>query len=394
MVTNSAAGRGDLPQCLVFLPHSYAGRGPAESCVRLLDAFGAGGVDVRLHVIRTRKPAGPGVKVVQALGPLGQRLPFSMIRDSGLRKVAAKFRKALNAAPAGSIAWFWPDVPDDLVRHARARGIVTVREMINSPLAHAKPILDAAYAAAGFAPAHGISDEAVARECAELQLHDYLFASNPEVEKALLALGIERERILSTTFGWVKSRFAGLAPRVPDASRPPRFCFVGTMNVRKGVPELLTAWAKAGIDGELRLAGAVEPCLAPQVAAAVASGNVQHFGHIENVGEFYRECDVFVFPTHEEGGPQVGYEAASCGLPLIVTPMGAGRLVEDGVTGLIVPPGDVDALALALRRMADDTPFRETCAAAAQTAASRFEYDTVGRERMALLQEACAAQAA
>lgn len=390
MARNSGTMAGGLPQCLVFLPHSYAGRGPAESCVRVLDAFGAAGVDVRLHVIRTRKPAGAGVKVVQALGLLGQRLPFSMIREAGLRKIATRFRKALDAAPAGSIAWFWPDVPDDLVRHARALGIVTVREMINSPLAHAKPILDQAYAAAGFAPAHGISDAAVTRENAELALHDYLFASNPEVEQALLALGIDRSRILSTTFGWVKSRFAGLALRVPDASRPVRFCFVGTMNVRKGVPELLAAWGRAGIDGELRLAGAVEPCLAPIVEAALASGSVHHFGHIENVGEFYRECDVFVFPTHEEGGPQVGYEAASCGLPLIVTPMGAGRLVEDGVTGLVVPPGDVDALAAALRRMADDVAFRESCASAAQMAANRYEYATVGRERLALLQQACA----
>lgn len=387
MARTSGPESGDLPQCLVFLPHSYAGRGPAESCVRLLDAFGAAGVDVRLHVIRTRKPAAPGVKVVQAMGPLGQRLPFSMIREAGLRKVAAKFRKALDAAPAGSIAWFWPDVPDDLVRHARSRGIITVREMINSPLAHAKPILDRAYAAAGFATGHAISDAAVARESAELQLHDYLFASNPEVEKALLALGIAPERILTTTFGWTKTRFAGMAPRVPDASRPPRFCFVGTMNVRKGVPELLAAWAKAGIDGELRMAGGVEPCLAPLVEAAVASGTVHHFGHIDNVGEFYRECDVFVFPTHEEGGPQVGYEAASFGLPLIVTPMGAGRLVENGVTGLIVEPGDVDALATALRRMADDAAFRESCATAARVAADRFEYDVVGRERIGLLRQ-------
>jgi glycosyltransferase involved in cell wall biosynthesis len=67
--------------------------------------------------------------------------------------------------------------------------------------------------------------------------------------------------------------------------------------------------------------------------------------------------------------------------------MGAGRLVENGVTGLIVEPGDVDALATALRRMADDAAFRESCASAARVAADRFEYDVVGRERIGLLRQ-------
>ena len=60
---------------------------------------------------------------------------------------------------------------------------------------------------------------------------------------------------------------------------------------------------------------------------------------------------MFVFPTLEEGDPQVTYEAAGCGLPILTTPMGAGRLIEDESNGLIVKPCDVDALAEALWRL-------------------------------------------
>lgn len=94
---------------------------------------------------------------------------------------------------------------------------------------------------------------------------------------------------------------------------------------------------------------------------------------------------MFVFPTLEEGGPQVTYEAAACGLPVVTTPMGAARLVEDGKTGLIVDAGNVPALAEALRTLAADPTFRQALGVAAQAEADRFEYRVVGKARAAQL---------
>lgn len=258
--------------------------------------------------------------------------------------------------------------------------------MINSPLAHSKAILDAAYQAAGLARLHGLTVNMVEAENAELALYDYIFSSNAEVDRALVNLGIDEEQILKTSFGWTRARFAP-SEAACNRARPAGFraVFVGLMNVRKGIPTLLAAWGKAEIEGELLLAGVPEQCLEHLVTAHCASGAIQHLGRVDNVAALYRSCDVFVFPTHEEGGPQVTYEAAACGVPIITTPMGAARLVEDGKTGLIVPPGNPEALAEALARLARDPALRMTLSAAALAKVDDFEYAAVGRARANLL---------
>lgn len=389
MPERSAGSSASKPACLVLLPHSYTGRGPAESCVRILDAFPESGLDTTLFVLRARKAINPGLRLVEGAGPLLRRLPFRYMRKAAMAKLQHKFSRAIERASPGSIAWFWPDSPIELVRKAKAYGLVTVREMINSPVAHAKPILDAAYKAHGFAPAHGITDADVARENEELALYDYVFASNPEVEEALLALGIDRARILSSSFGWDRGRFPlDAAEPVPEKHATGiRVCFVGLMNVRKGVPELLEAWRLAGLDGELIVAGSIEECLVPLLERAKTEGQVRHLGHVSDVASLYRSCDVFVFPTHEEGGPQVTYEAAACGLPVVTTPMGAARLVEDGRTGLLVEAGNVESIVAALKTLAADPDLRRACGDSARLRANAFEYGAVGRQRVDLLHE-------
>jgi glycosyltransferase involved in cell wall biosynthesis len=370
----------------VYLPHSYAGRGPAESCVQLLSAFPGSGWNVHLYLTRARRSISCGIKVHDAAGPLLRHVPYRLIERWSRGRLKRRFRRALDRAPAGSVAWFWPDAPIDLVRYARDRGMVTVREMINSPWAHARPILDAAFAAAGLPPTHGISEESIARENAELAQYDFVYACNGEVEEALRMRGIAESRILRSSFGWSRSRFPG-RDRAESDGGPFRACFVGTVNVRKGIAVLLEAWRLSGIQGELLLAGTIEEGLRPLVEQAIREGSgIVELGPLDEPAQLYRTCDVFVFPTFEEGGPQVTYEAAACGLPIITTPMGAARLVVDGATGLIVPPGNPPALADALRRMAGDPALRETMARAACHAVQKFEYRQVSEDRVRLLE--------
>ena len=68
--------------------------------------------------------------------------------------------------------------------------------------------------------------------------------------------------------------------------------------------------------------------------------------------------------------------------------MGAARLVEHGVTGLLCPAGDAEALAEALRRISGDAPLKERLAEAASQKVGRFEYAEVGKLRARLLLEA------
>jgi glycosyltransferase involved in cell wall biosynthesis len=87
---------------------------------------------------------------------------------------------------------------------------------------------------------------------------------------------------------------------------------------------------------------------------------------------------VFVFPTHEEGGPLVTYEAAACGLPSIVSPMGAGRIVRDRHEGLVVNPLDVDVLADAISMLAGSPTLRQELGSQATVRAQDFTWEKVG----------------
>ncbi|MCK0098764.1 glycosyltransferase [Qipengyuania sp. S6317L1] len=381
-------------QCLVWLPHSYTARGPAESCVRIIEQFPAAGIETTLFVNRARHPIPDGVHLVEGAGSVLRNAPYRLVARAAKWRLERLFRKAVENAPAGTIAYFWPNTPGELFEYAKSRRLICVREMINSPVGNAKPILDKAYRDAGLDPVHGITDAMVDTENKQLDRADFVFSSNAQVDAALKVLGVNEDRLLPSSFGWVKSRFSGnaeLSPEPGNSGDRPKFraVFVGTMNVRKGVVTLLEAWEKASIDGELVLAGAVEPCLEPLVQQYSAKPGVTHLGHVSDVASLYRSCDAFVFPTHEEGGPQVTYEAAACGIPVVTTPMGAARLVRDGETGLLVEAGDVDGLAKALQRLADEQGLGEKLAKQALAEVDRFEYTNVGRGRATQLLEVC-----
>ena len=71
--------------------------------------------------------------------------------------------------------------------------------------------------------------------------------------------------------------------------------------------------------------------------------NVVFTGFLKNPEEVFRKASVFVFPSLEEGGAKVTYEAMASGLPLITT-HNSGSIVRDGVDGYIVPIRDAAAL--------------------------------------------------
>jgi glycosyltransferase involved in cell wall biosynthesis len=252
--------------------------------------------------------------------------------------------------------------------------------MINCACATSGPILDAAYQALRIPPAHLVSADAIEDENLELREYDFIFASNPEVEVSLTRLGVRRDQILPTTFGWTPNRFHHTKP-VPPLEGGVRVLFVGSIGVRKGVPELLNAWRDACIDGELVLVGNVEPAIADLVDQHARDGRVRLTGHMTDVGAIYRSADIFVFPTLEEGGPQVTYEAAGCGLPVITTPMGAARIVESGRNGIIVAPGNHEQLTAALRKLGNDPELRARYGEAARANAAAFDYRHVGHAR-------------
>jgi glycosyltransferase involved in cell wall biosynthesis len=90
------------------------------------------------------------------------------------------------------------------------------------------------------------------------------------------------------------------------------------------------------------------------------SGLVQFLGPVQDMASFYRSLDVFVLPSvSTEGLPLVVLEAMASRVPVVATRLaGAPEVIESGVNGLLVPPGDVGVLAEALMGLAGDAKLR------------------------------------
>jgi glycosyltransferase involved in cell wall biosynthesis len=91
------------------------------------------------------------------------------------------------------------------------------------------------------------------------------------------------------------------------------------------------------------------------VDAARALGNVVFLGRRDDVEELYHGFDVFVLPSYREGFPRAAMEAAASAVPVIASDVrGCRQVVDDAVTGLLVPVGDAAALAAAIEELAGD----------------------------------------
>ena len=149
---------------------------------------------------------------------------------------------------------------------------------------------------------------------------------------------------------------------------------------------LLDYWAQSGVKGRLVMAGQLEPAIKAKCADLLSRDDVIVRDYIPNVGALYRSADVFVFPSLEEGGPQVTYEACGCGLPVITTPMGAGRVVRHDREGFVIDPYDGLGWISAIRKLADDVNVRRNMANAAVKRARDFIWSEVaGRRRRQVL---------
>ena len=138
--------------------------------------------------------------------------------------------------------------------------------------------------------------------------------------------------------------------------------FVGDLISTKGVPELVAAWHRLRqrqIDVSLCLLGdgALREGLEAELHGEIRDGDCRLPGRVPQ-GElpvWYRAADLFVLPSHSEGTPVVVMEALACGLPVVSTRVGGiGELVEDGVSGCIIPPRDVETLSATLEALIAD----------------------------------------
>jgi glycosyltransferase involved in cell wall biosynthesis len=225
---------------------------------------------------------------------------------------------------------------------------------------------------------HGAVRERVQAQLDRLALQraDLLIAASGHLAEQLVEAGFPSSRIQVVPPG----RDVAPPPRGPrpDLRRGRRVAFLTVANwlPRKGILELLEAYARLPADaGTLHLAGdeSADTRYAARVWARLAktdlTGRVVVHGSLalEDVAALYRAADAFVLPASREPYGTVWGEAMAFGLPVVGWRAGnLPYLAEDRREGLLVEPGDTDALSRALMRLALDGDLRARLGAAAR----------------------------
>jgi glycosyltransferase involved in cell wall biosynthesis len=150
----------------------------------------------------------------------------------------------------------------------------------------------------------------------------------------------------------------------PRGSRRLIVGYVGRFFRIKNVPLLIRSVARlvrTGADLELHIAG--EGPEGPEMKKLASdlglADRVRFFGDVENVSELLRTFDMYVLSSDNEANPNSLLEAMASGLPCISTDVGNVReLLDHGRVGLLVPPGDDESMAIALKRLADEPGMR------------------------------------
>jgi glycosyltransferase involved in cell wall biosynthesis len=176
----------------------------------------------------------------------------------------------------------------------------------------------------------------------EYDLADLLFVLSQKAADTFRVQGFSEDKLYYLPRGVDVERFK---PGV----RPPIFraVFSGALIERKGIHHLLEAWHRLDLkDAELWLVGAVHEEAKPHLKKYWRD-NIKVVGFKRDVENYLSQGTVHVFPSQCEGSAKVVYEAAACGLPQITT-REAGDVVNDGVEGIIIQPGNVGELAAAI----------------------------------------------
>jgi glycosyltransferase involved in cell wall biosynthesis len=206
-----------------------------------------------------------------------------------------------------------------------------------------------------------------------------LVAVSPQVRDDLVSLGVApRERFVVVRVGIeLEQRVAAERDGRGESRRvlgigPDRFAvgWIGRMTGVKRTDDVLRAFRRLrdrGVDACLCMIGD-GPDRAAVERRAHELGLMRDtlfLGYQEEVAPFYAAFDAMILPSINEGTPVSAIEALAAGRPVVATRVGGvPDVVREGEDGFLVEPGDVDALAERLARLAADPELRERFGAA------------------------------
>jgi glycosyltransferase involved in cell wall biosynthesis len=229
----------------------------------------------------------------------------------------------------------------------------------------------------------------------EVAGYSFFAAMTKVIRENLLKAGVPAEKISLIPNG------IEIPPYKPrEREWKGRVVFVGnlTQQPAKGVDILLLAWKtviKSFPDAHLQIVGQGDvPAYKDYVQQIEINESVTFAGKQTNIDQILSDADIFVLPSRREGMSNALMEAMVRGMPVVVTDIsGSQDLVEDGISGIVVPPADINSLANALNRMlADPGKAKEMGKNAYQSIADKCDISKVAKKYFDLYNKILAEQ--
>ena len=210
----------------------------------------------------------------------------------------------------------------------------------------------------------------------EYEVADVIRVMSDYAKSTFLDRGFNGDRIVVAEPHYDVETFPNLRPRTDTLS----VCYLGALEPWKGFHILVDAFEKLQAeDAELRLWGGsgshkvteyLDKLLNTTNRVYHSTIDVRYSGY----GRVFEGASVVVLPSLSDGFGQVVAEAMACGIPAIVTSSsGASSLVEDGVNGFVVPPGNPEAIFERLEHLSRDRAVLDPMGQAARQTVALYD---------------------
>lgn len=252
---------------------------------------------------------------------------------------------------------------------AKSLGMKTVLERGSSHIVYQTEILAEEYKKHGLGSANIAHEKIIQRELQEYEQTDFIAIPSQFVKQSFLQKGVAENKLIHVPYGVNLDEFYP----VQKNDKVFRFIHCGSLSLRKGVHYLLQAFSELALPNvELWLVGSVSSEIQPYLKKYAKDNIVVHGHQAQNTLKwFYSQCNVFCLASIEEGLAMVQAQAMSCGLPVLCSEnTGGADIVEHGVSGYVLPVGDVHALKEKMQELFED---RGRCQAMASAARLRIK---------------------
>lgn len=235
----------------------------------------------------------------------------------------------------------------------------------------------------------GIDPKTMVKEEQEYESADVITVPSEFVRRSFVQMGVSAEKLRKVPYGVDLQRFEKVGE---PSGQHFDVLFVGQVSFRKGVPDLLDAFARFRHPNKrLRVVGSLQPEMRRYLAHRPTEKGVEFLGHIpqRQLKVIMSRSHVMVLPSIEEGFGLVLAQALACGCPVVGTiNTGAKDLFTDQVEGFIVAPRDPGAITEKLELLADEPDKRERMSEAALKRVTELGgWDAYGERMVSVLTE-------